>query len=124
MPDPTEDIPANRPLGWSDRDFQFRALGVRVARTGGIGAVVELANQFDRPLQGMEMPIAMVTDIHPAPTDRTRTVQDVQFPLREIRILRPSVRHPANLRVGGDPSRGQTRQQLTSRTCVLLAFSR
>src|SRR5438067_12016953 len=79
---------------------------MRVARTAGIGAVVELANQFHRPLKSMEMAIPMVTHIHPAPTDRTRTVQDVEFPLSEIRILGPSVRHRANLRVGGRSIKG------------------
>ena len=97
MTDPAVDIPPDGPLGQSDRDFDFRALGHRVAGAGGIGTVVELADQFHRTFEAMEVPVAVVTDIHPAPTDRTITVQDVKFLQSEIRIRGPRVRHPANL---------------------------
>jgi hypothetical protein len=52
----------------------------------------------------MDAAIAVVANIHPPPTDRTIAVQDVEFPLTEIGILGPVVRHLANLPVEGDPS--------------------
>jgi hypothetical protein len=97
MADPTEDIPSDRPLGESDRDFELRTLRLGVAGTGGVGAVVELANQFHRTLKGVDVTVPVVTDIHDAPTDRAITVEDIEFPESEIRILGPSIRHPANL---------------------------
>src|ERR1019366_4897229 len=95
-----------------------------MARTGALGAVVELANQLHRALQGMEMAIAMVANVHRAPTDRTNAVQDVEFPLTEIGILGPCVRHPANLQAESDPSLGQTRQQFTPENHDFLAILR
>jgi hypothetical protein len=104
MSDPTQNVPADRPFGQRDGDFEFRALGPRLTGAVGIGAVVELANQFHRPLQGMEAAIAVVANVHSPPTDRTIAVQDVEFPLTEIGVLGPVVRHRANLPVEGDPS--------------------
>src|SRR6202171_1182984 len=97
MTDPAVNIPPDRPLGQSDGDFQFRAFGHQVAGAGRIGTVVELADQFHRTFEAMKVPVAIVTDIHPATTDRAIPVQDVEFPRSEIRIRGPSVRHPANL---------------------------
>src|SRR3954447_11971021 len=98
MSDPAEDVPADRHLGQSEGDFEFGALGLGVSRTGGIGTVVELADQLDRTIQGMEAAIAMIADVHPPSTDRTVPVQDVEFPEREIGVRRPLVSHPAELR--------------------------
>ena len=95
MADPTEDIPADGPLGRSDGDFELRALGLGVAGAGGIGTVVELADQFHRPFEGVEVAVAVVTDMHHAPADRAVAIEDIEFPRGEIRILGPGVRHPA-----------------------------
>ena len=120
MSDPAEDVPADRPLGQSDGDFEFGALGLGVAGTGGIGTVVELADQFHRAVEGMEVAIAVIADVHHAPTDRTVAIEDVEFPQREIRILGPGVRHPADLRAVArsidvvDQARAYTRDTRTS----------
>ena len=92
--DPTEDIPADGPLGLSDRDFELRALGRGVAGATGIGTVVELANQFHRTGQGMEVAVTVVTDMHHAPANRAVPIEDIKFPQGEIRVLGPGVRHP------------------------------
>src|SRR6266446_1659960 len=97
MADPAEHIPADGHLRQRDGDFEFGAFGVAMARTGAVGAVVELANQLHRPLERMNTAVAVVADIHHAPTNGTSTVQDVEFPLRKIRIGGPLVRHRADL---------------------------
>src|SRR4051812_43538232 len=94
MTDPAEDIPADGPLGLSERDFELRALGRGVAWAGGIRTVVELADQFHRPPKGMEVTVAVVTDMHHAPANRAVTIEDIEFPQGEIRVLGPGVRHP------------------------------
>ena len=78
------------------------ALGLGVPGTGGIGTVVELADQLHRAVEGMEAAIAVIADVHHPPAGRTVAVEDVEFPEGEIGIRRPVVRHGADLRVGGD----------------------
>src|SRR3954453_21444509 len=98
MADPAEDVPADRHLGQGEGDLELGALGLGVSRAGRIGTVVELADQLHRPVQGMEAAVAMIADVHPPSTDRTVPVQDVELPESEIRVRRPSVSHPAELR--------------------------
>ena len=105
MTDPTEDIPPDRPLGQSDRDLEFGALCLGVAGAGGIGAVIEFADEFHRPLKGVNPTVPVVADIHQPPADRTIAVEDVEFPQSEIGILGPSVGHPADLRARGERHR-------------------
>jgi hypothetical protein len=120
MTDPTEDIPPNRPLGEGNGGFELRAFGLGVTGAAGIGAVVELADQLDRTVQGVDAAVPMVTDIHDAPTDRAITVEDIEFPESEIRLLGPGVRHPANLRAvvrsidGASKPGAYTRKTLSS----------
>jgi hypothetical protein len=97
MPDPAEDVPADRPVRWGEGDFEFRALGPGVAGTGGIGAVVELADQLHRAFEGMKVARSVVADVHHPPTGRAIAVEDVEFPKSEIGIRRPLVRHPTDL---------------------------
>ena len=99
MSDPAEDVPADRPAGRGDGGFEFGTLGLGVAGAVAIGAVVELADQLHRAVEGMEAAIAVIADVHHPPTDRTVPVEDVEFPESEIRIRGPLVRHPADLHV-------------------------
>ncbi len=46
MPDPAENVPANRPARWCDRGFLFGALGLGVPGAVTIGAMAELADQL------------------------------------------------------------------------------
>jgi hypothetical protein len=125
MADPTEDVPPDGPLGQGDRDFELGALGLGVTGTGGVGAVVELTDQLHRPLQGMDAAIAVVADVHHAPAGRAVTVQDIEFPEGEIGILRPGVRHSADLHaVVRSRSTRQTAQELAVETLVLPALLR
>ncbi len=105
MTDPTEDIPPDRPLGRRDRDLEFGALGLGVAGAGGIGAVVEFADELHRTLEGVNPTVPVVADIHQPSTDRTMAVEDIEFPQSKIRILGPSVGHPADLRATGERHR-------------------
>ena len=98
MPDPAEDVPADRHLRQGDGDLEFGALGPGVSRAGPIGAVVELADQLHRPVQGMDAAIAVIADVHHPSTDRTVAIKDVELPEGEIRVRRPLVSYPARLR--------------------------
>src|ERR1035437_3677003 len=98
MSDPAEDVPTDGHLGQSKSDFQFRALGLGVSRTGWIGTVVELADQLHRTVQGMEAAIPVIADVHHPTTGRTVPVKDIEFPQSEICVHRPSVSHAADLR--------------------------
>src|SRR6476620_3583699 len=98
MSDPAEDIPGDRHLEQRQGDFEFGAPGPGVTWTGGIGTVVELADQLHRTVQRVEPAIPVIADVHPPSTDRTVPVQGVEFPEGEIRVRRPSVSHRAYLR--------------------------
>src|SRR5512140_2527147 len=97
MADPTKDVPPNGPLGQRDSDFEFRAFRLGVTGAAGIGAVVELADQLHRTFQGVDATVSVITDMHHASADRAIAIEDIELPEGEIRILRPGVRHPANL---------------------------
>src|SRR3954449_2945065 len=99
MPDPAEDVPADGPARRGDGDLEFGALGLDVAGTGGVGAVIEPAEQLHRAAEGMEATVAVVTDVHHPPAGRAIAVDDVEFPRGEIRIRGPFVGHRADLHV-------------------------
>jgi hypothetical protein len=98
MPDPAEDVPADRPVRWGDRQFEFGTPGPGVARTGPIRAVVQFADQLHRAFERVNVPIPMIAEGPPASADGTSAVEDVEFPVREIGILGPLVRHRADPR--------------------------
>src|SRR4051812_16014937 len=98
MSHPAEDVPTDRHLGQSEGDFELGALRPGLTRATGIGTGVELADHLDRSLQRMEAAIPVIADVHHASTDRTVTVEDVEFPQSEIGVRRPLVSHPADLR--------------------------
>src|SRR3954447_16923668 len=97
MADPTEDIPADGPLGQGEGDLELGTLGLGVAGAIGIGATVEPAEQRDRPLERMEPPRPVVTDVHHPAADRALPIQDVEFPGGEVGLLGPVVGHHADL---------------------------
>jgi 4-hydroxy-3-methylbut-2-en-1-yl diphosphate synthase IspG/GcpE len=113
MTDPTKDIPANRPLGQSDPNFEFGTLRFGVTGAPGVGAVVELADQLNRTGESVKATIPVVADIHHSSANRTITVEDIEFPVGEIRILGPSVRHPADLRAWRNSIDVVAEQELT-----------
>src|SRR6185437_3878089 len=102
MSDPAKDIPADRPIGWGDGRFRFRALGLGVPGTTRIGAMVELANQFHRPFEGMKVAISVVANVHHVPTMRAVAIKDIEFQQRKIRVRRPMIWHRADLRAQVD----------------------
>jgi hypothetical protein len=97
MPDPAKDVPADRPMRWGDARFDFGTLGFAMPRTTGVGTMVELTDQLRRAFQRMNVTIPVIADVHHVPTDRAIAIKDVEFPLREISIRRPMVRHRADL---------------------------
>ena len=56
-------------------------------RGSGVGTVVELADQFHGPVEGMEASVAMVTDMHHAAAEGAIAIEDVELPGGEIRSL-------------------------------------
>src|SRR3954453_22987423 len=97
MPDPAEDVPADRHLRQGDGELELGALGLGMPRAGPIGAVVELADQLNRAVQGVEAAVPVIADVHHASTGRTVAVEDIQLPEGEIGIRGPVVSHPAEL---------------------------
>ena len=97
MTDPAEDIPADGPLGQSEGDLKLGTCGLGVSGAVGIGAVVEPAEQLDRPLEGMKPPRPVVTDVHHPAAGRALAIQDVEFHQGEVGLLGPVVGHRAAL---------------------------
>src|SRR6185312_13823403 len=111
-------------MGWGDRGFDLGALGLGMPGTMGIGTMIELADQFDRAFEGVEVAIAVIADVHPAATDRTVAIEDVELPRREIGIRRPSVGHRADLQVLMKPLADKSGQEVTRESCPFLATCR
>jgi hypothetical protein len=65
-----------------------------------VGTVIEFANQLDRTLECKEVAVAVIANVHHATAAGTVTVENVQFPEREVRIRGPTVCHGVDLRVG------------------------
>src|SRR4051795_13102817 len=124
MTDPTEDIPADGPLGGGDGDLELGAFRPGVAGAGRIGAVVEPAEQLHRPLEGMEAPVAVVTDVHHPSAGRAIAIDDVDLPQGEVGIFGPGVGHRADLPGHWDSSIGQTSQEVTRAGADILALLR
>jgi len=99
MPDPTEDVPGDAPTGQGDRRFDLGALGLAVPGTARVGTVVELGDEMDGAVEGEEVAMAMVADVHFVTTVRAVAIEDVEFPESEIGILRPEMRHDVDLPV-------------------------
>jgi hypothetical protein len=102
MADPAEDVPADAPAGQGDGRLDLGAHGRGVARAAWVGAVVELADEMDGTVQGEEMAMAMVADIHQVAAAGAVAVEDVKLPFGEVRILGPVVRHvltPVSIRM-------------------------
>jgi hypothetical protein len=59
--------------------------------------MVELANQFHRPFEGVKVTIPVVANVHHMPTVGAVAIKDVDFAQREIGIRRPMIRHRADL---------------------------
>src|SRR5204863_9807779 len=105
MAGPTEEAPDDAPAGQGDGRFDLGTLGLGVPRATRIGAVVELADEMDRSVEGEEVTMAMVADIHPAATVGAVAIEDVELPGREVGRLRPEMRHDvALLAITGQPS--------------------
>src|SRR5262249_30693001 len=99
MTNPAEDVPADRPTWWGNRQFLFGTLRLGVPGAERIGAMVEPADQLDGAFKSMQAAIPMIANVHRPTARRTGPVNDVEFPEGEIRIRRPIVRHPADLHV-------------------------
>src|SRR4051812_31905570 len=105
MADPAEDVPADAPTGEGDRRFDLGALGLAVPGTTWVGAVIELADEMGGAVEGEEVAMAMVADVHPVATVGAVAIDDVKLPEGEVGILRPDMRHDIDLPVAGAVSR-------------------
>jgi hypothetical protein len=75
------------------------------ACSGRNGAVVELADEMDGTVEGVEVAMSMIADIHLVPAGGAVTVEDVKLPEGEVGILWPVMRHGVDLRVVSDSLR-------------------
>jgi hypothetical protein len=84
--------------------------------------MVELADEMDGAVEGEEVAMAMVADLHQVAAVEAVAVEDVEFPVGEFGLLGPVVRHgvdphidPAGLRCRSrSPGRGSGRNPLMS----------
>jgi hypothetical protein len=53
----------------------------------------------------------MIADIHPATADGTVTVEDVEFPEREVGVVGPAMGHGADIRAVEDELPGRSVSQ-------------
>jgi len=91
LPDPTENVPTDSPGGQSDRRLHLGALGLGVPWAIRIGAVIELADEFDWAFKGIEVAIPMIAEVHHAPAKGAIPVQHVKFPESEVGVGWPAV---------------------------------
>ena len=60
--------------------------------------MVELADQFHGPVEGIEASLAMVTDMHHATAGGAIAFDDVEIPGGEFQVLGPGESHGVALR--------------------------
>ncbi len=89
------------PIWGSARVISSSGLLVLACRGQARSGQIESADQLHRTAQGLEAAVPMIADVHHPSRGRTITVKDVEFLQGEIRVRRPSVRHPAELRDQG-----------------------
>ena len=61
--------------------------------------MVELADQMDGSIETEDVMVAVIADVHGAPTRRASSIQDIEFPEGEVRVFGPAVRHSVHLGV-------------------------
>jgi len=79
-----------------------------MSRAGGIGAMIELADEMDGTFEVEDAMVAMIADVHGASADRAGAVQDIEFPEGEVGVYRPAVGHGDHLAeasLGAGPER-------------------
>src|SRR3954468_21822588 len=77
MADPAEDVPGDAPAGQGDGRLDLGALGPGVSRAAWVGAMVELADEMDGAVEGEEVAMAMVADIHQVAAMGAVAVEDI-----------------------------------------------
>lgn len=115
-PDPTEDIPGDAPTGQGDGRFDLGTLGPGVPGAASIGAMVELADQFDGAVLHSQVAVAVVADVHHPPAGGAVAVEDIEFPEGEVRILGPELWHDGDALVEGATSGCFSRSTTSIRT--------
>jgi len=93
LAEPAEDIPANGPPGQSDLRLGQRALRVVMGGAARVGAVREFADEFERPLEGVEAVEAVVADVEVSLTERTGILLNREYALGESGVGRPGKTH-------------------------------
>ena len=71
-------------------------------RAARIGTVIELGDEMDGAVEGEEVTMPMIADIHQVPADGAVPVDDIEFQESEIRVLGPVMWHGVDFRVVGD----------------------
>src|SRR5215471_13798995 len=99
MTKPAQHIPTYTPAGHADRQFGFRAEGLPPTVAGGVRTAHQTIDHLCRPLQGPQMMIAMVANVHVAVTNRTPAVLDIQSNPFEGCPSGPTIRHGRSILV-------------------------
>ncbi len=71
-------------------------------RAARVGTVIELGDEMDGAVEGEDVAMSMIADIHQVPADGAVPVDDIEFEESEIRVLGPVMWHGVDFRVVGD----------------------
>ena len=79
MSNPAKDVPADRPMRWSNARFDFGTRGLDVSGTARVGTMVELADQFHRTFECVNVARPVIANIHSTSADRAVAINNVEF---------------------------------------------
>src|SRR5215471_5971720 len=99
LPQPTHHIPAEHPPRHGDRGLSFGTERLGMGRAGARGAMRELADQMQRPIEREHPMMAMVTNGQRTAACPAPLLLDCQFDACELRVFWPAIRHEGPLLV-------------------------
>src|SRR5712691_13338648 len=99
MAQPAQHIPAYTPARHAEGQFGFGAEGAPSTLARGVWTAHQTVDHLCRPLQGPQMMIAMVANVHVAGTNRTPAVLDIQSNPFEGCPSGPTIRHGRSILV-------------------------
>src|SRR5215470_681209 len=99
LPQPTHHIPAEHPPRHGDRGLSFGTERLGMGRAGARGAMRELADQMQGPIEREHPMMAMVTNGQRTAARPAPLLLDCQCDACELRVFWPAIRHEGPLLV-------------------------
>ena len=124
MTDPAEDVPADNPPRHNNAHLCFGTESPPMGGTRLIRTMNEFAYQMQRTIKREDAMMPVVANGHPAATNRTEPILNVQHQLLENRFLWPTIRHGYRLLANPPPqSHAILSNCLTSRNARISLLS-